>query len=72
MTFEELLKASANGLPKVNYNGNIGKVTTIKDNGRYRGCAVNFFGKSYDDWFHDSDETDKRSKYMRDLTVIPD
>lgn len=70
MTFEELLRACGNNgrLPEVVYNGKIGKVTTIRDNGLLKGCSVNL-GKDYDDWFHDSESTDKRSKYMRDLTL---
>jgi hypothetical protein len=68
MKFEDLLKACASGLPIVYYNGNKGQVTTIKDNGRYKGCAVNF-GKNYDEWFHDVESEDKRSKYMKDLNL---
>ncbi len=74
MTFEELLKASCNGLPEVKTfvavnraTSNIGKVVALKDNGKFKGCAVQFPGLDYDIWFTDSNETDKRSRYMYHL-----
>lgn len=69
MTFEELLQASASGLPKVMYNGVDGRVTVIKDNGSFKGCACRF-KENYDHWFYAADGDDKRSKYMKDLTLI--
>jgi len=74
MTFEELLKASASGLPQVEYNGRIGRVTVIKDHsfkdGGWHGCAVRF-DKDYDEWFDAIPHYDKRRKYMRDLNLKP-
>ncbi len=70
MTFIDLLNACAYGsLPKVKYNNADGAVTTIKDNGKYKGCGVSFPGIYGEVWFWDSPETDKRSRYMRDLTL---
>lgn len=77
MTFQELLKSCSEGeFPTVQYIGeirfaksNIGKVNTVKENGRHKGCAVTFEGLNYSTWFSDSEETDKRTKYMRDLIL---
>jgi hypothetical protein len=70
MTWEELLKASANGiLPKVKRGDVIGQVTTIKARQTTKGCAVDF-GKGYDDWFHAENTGDKRSKYMDELSFV--
>ena len=71
MTFEELLIACSSGkMPKVRtQGGSIGTVCVIKDNGRHKGCAVNFPGIAWDTWFTDSDETDKRTRYMRELSL---
>lgn len=78
MNFSELLIACGSGkMPRVIYTGDnhkkikkgtSGTITTIKDNGRHKGVAVNF-GNDWDDWFHESDDTDKRSLYLRDLTI---
>jgi hypothetical protein len=77
MTFDDLLNSTPNGLPMVKVDhdirgatSRIGKVVVIKDNGRHRGCAVQFPGLNYDTWFSDSEETDARSKYMRQLTLL--
>lgn len=79
MTFEELLIACSCGkMPTVELigkpvkfsNQNLGVVTTIKDNGRHRGVAVKFKDLDYDTWFHDLDDTDKRSRYMRELKIV--
>lgn len=48
----------------------IGQVVTIKNNGRNFGCSVKFEVPDYDVWFTDSQDTDKRTKYMRELTLI--
>lgn len=77
MNFEELLKASADGLPEVKSSveirfskSSIGKVTLIKDNGRWKGCAVQFPGHNYDTWFEDNPAgTDGRKHYMHQLTL---
>lgn len=48
-----------------------GVVEVIKHNIHgHKGCAVRFPGHSYDTWFHDSEDTDRRSNYMRDLELI--
>lgn len=72
MTTKELLIACGSGvMPKVkNEVFGIGQVTTIKDNDRYIGCAVKFESPNYDIWFWDSNETDKRTKYMRELSLL--
>jgi hypothetical protein len=70
MTSLELLKACSIGsFPTVSHNGNIGRVTTIKDNGKFKGCGVTFPDIPYEVWFLDLDESDKRRKYMRDLIL---
>ncbi len=71
LTFEDVLKACAGGnMPKVvTEKGTVGIVTTIKDNGRYKGIAVKLWGMDYDLWFHESDSSDKRSRYIRDLKL---
>jgi len=77
MNLEQLLTASAKGLPMVKSNtmikgatSDIGKVVVIKDNGRFKGCAVQFPGLNYDTWFtDDSNGTDKRSHYMHELKL---
>ncbi len=78
MKFEEILKACSSGkLPKVLSSCPIkyaqsakGTVTTIKANGKHSGVGVTFEGLDYELWFHDSDDTDKRTRYLRDLTLI--
>ncbi len=48
----------------------IGIVQELKIlNEKNRGCGVKFPGLNYNTWFHDSDGTDKRTKYMRDLEI---
>jgi hypothetical protein len=77
MTFTELLIACSCGkMPFVtckfvprHATSAAGVVTTIKDNGRWKGCAVQFPGINYDTWFADSDAPDRRSHYMRDLIL---
>lgn len=69
MTFEELLKECANGkMPKVIYNGKICQVVTIKNGDGYYGVGVNI-GNKWVDWFHAEIGTDKRKKYMSELTI---
>lgn len=71
MTFEELLKACSKGkMPMVldPVKNRIGYVTTIKDNGKHKGCAVAFH-THYDEWFWDSTENDKRRQYLRNLEL---
>ncbi len=76
MSFEELLKASINGLPEVIANNpkkpghfSSGKVTVIKDSNGYKGCAVSFPGISYDTWFYADTVADKRCRYMAELKL---
>jgi hypothetical protein len=48
----------------------VGNVTTIKDNGKYKGVGITFVnGPNYEVWFWDSGDTDKRTRYMRDLVL---
>lgn len=74
MTFIELLTSCSKGtLPLVLHEKfGVGCVTTIKhqsDGSKFKGCAVRFYSIPYDTWFSDSDDTDKRSKYMRELIL---
>lgn len=77
MTLLELLAASSKGFRMVKasvpINGatsNEGFVVLMKDNGRFKGCAVQFPGLTYDTWFGDEPTgTDKRSHYMHELTL---
>lgn len=72
MTFKEILRACASGeMPCVETkDGTMGQVVTIKSNGRHKGIAVYFSGVGCDTWFTDSDDTDNRTKYMRDLRLV--
>jgi len=70
MTFKELLQQCANGeMPKVLYNGKVCQVVTIKNGDGYNGVGVNT-GNNYTDWFHAESGTDKRKKYMSELSVV--
>jgi hypothetical protein len=71
MTFEEVLKACAIGeMPKVKDSvGRVGQVITIKNGDGYHGIAVLFDDQNWADWFRAGDDTDRRRKYMRDLTL---
>lgn len=77
MTFNELLISLSSGhFPRVNSSikhrhaeSSSGVVTTIKDSHGYRGCAVRFDGMTYDTWFYDDPGTDKRMRYMDQLTI---
>lgn len=73
MTFKELLTKSAElgEFPRVFYpEHGPGTITVLKNNRSYKGCGVQFDSLNYDKWFWDSDEADKRTKYMRDLTFL--
>ena len=35
-----------------------------------KGCGVLFDGEKYEQWFHNSDETDGRRHYMRNLKLL--
>jgi hypothetical protein len=75
MKFEEVLKACAGGsLPKVRTTDGLeGHITVIKDHNNVRGVEVVIPSiPSYKGvrWYWDSDETDKRRNYMRDLMII--
>lgn len=70
MTFEELLKQCADGkMPQVLYNGKICQVVTIKNGDGYFGVGVNI-GNKWVDWFHAENGTDKRKKYMSELSPL--
>lgn len=82
ITVKEVLMRSQTGvLPKVRAKvdvrkdvkaGEVGQVVVVKQyttNSGYLGIAVSFT-KNFDVWFHESDETDKRTAYMRDLEFI--
>lgn len=79
MTFKELLIACGAGeMPMVeasetpkNAKSNIGQVLNIKFRDPYTGCGVLFPGLNYLVWFNADDGTDKRSRYMRKLTLLP-
>lgn len=79
MTYEQLLKKVGEGkmpevktLVKIKYaTSDVGRVTTIKDNGRHRGIAVRFPGCDWDTWFHDNTEgSDKRTLYLHQLQIV--
>lgn len=71
MTFDDLFTYKR--MPCVDHPAlGFGRVTVIKDKAdgsNFRGCAVRFDNMNYDVWFHDSTDTDKRSKYLRELTI---
>lgn len=72
MTFEELLKACANGkMPRVS-NGQIsGQISVIKQCNEHFGCAVDFDnGPGYSVWYHAISGNDHRKNYMRDLSIV--
>jgi hypothetical protein len=72
MTIADVLQSLAcqsGKMPQVITNsGVVGQVTTIKDNGKHRGIGVQFPDLNYETWFNDSNDTDKRFRYMRDLS----
>ncbi len=82
LTFEELLKACSSGeMPQVfvddtirGASSNVGTVVCIKkqnvSNWHTQGCAVHFPGMKYTIWFNAVTETDKRSRYMAELTLL--
>lgn len=75
MTVKDLLKEAGSGeMPSVIdvTTRETGRVTCIKSNDNYRGCEVKFPLKNWNVWYHDSEEKDKRSRYMRDLVFITD
>jgi hypothetical protein len=74
---QELLQACGTGfMPRVRRGTRIGTVQAIKlpssrNNAKqHNGCAVLFDGENYEVWYHNSDETDKRRVYMRDLEIV--
>lgn len=77
MTFEELLISCGSGrMPTVKSTkpikgatSNIGTVIAIKFDKHYKGCAVQFPGKHYDDFFHAVKYTDGKRKYLSDLVL---
>ena len=70
LTFNDVCTSIIDGrMPQVKYKGQLGQVVVIKDNGRYKGIAVDF-GKGYDEFFHDEFSEDKRSKYINQLELI--
>lgn len=78
MNFEELLKACADGMVEVRTTrpikystSDVGRVTILKQNSRWKGCAIQFPPFNYDHWFGDEPTaTDKRSHYMHELEFI--
>lgn len=80
MTIEQLLKACSSGnMPRVRIEtpvrhstAHTGIVTTIKQSADcegHTGCAVRFDGMKYDSWFHAKTGTDKRTRYMSELSL---
>lgn len=77
LIMDDLLKNMAGGnfkvrskVPIQGATSNIGIVQEVKIlNEKNKGCGVSFPGLNYNTWFHDSDGTDKRTKYMRDLEI---
>ncbi len=75
--FEDILKACLSGkMPRVQSSEPIkftnetkGTVTTIKANAKHCGVGVTFDGLNYELWFTESDDTDKRTRYIRQLTL---
>lgn len=78
MTFQEILYACGQGyMPRVKVEkplspnaSRYGEVIGIKNGDGFEGVIVNFPGMSCNTWFHAEDGTDKRKKYMKDLTLI--
>lgn len=74
MTFKKILQTiGATGhLPWFRTKkGEVGPLVTIKTNHTWRGVGISLNGRDkYDTWFHDSDETDQRRHYIRDLELI--
>lgn len=78
MTFDEILKSCSSGkLPRVTTNIEVpytshvtGTITTIKQNSRHCGVGVTFDGLAYEVWHHDSKDNDKRSRYIRNLSLL--
>ncbi len=77
MTWDDLLTAVVReyyqpSLPTVRNkkDGRIGTITVIKNNGKFKGCAVQYLDQEYDVWFYAEPGTDKRSKYMEDLELF--
>lgn len=77
MTMQELLTACGSGeMPRVTYANELagvrtGTVQVIKTQAvGNNGCGVLFDGEKYEQWFHNSDETDGRRYYMRSLKLL--
>ncbi len=52
---------------------NVGTIQEMRFKGeKHHGIGVRFPGHDYCTWFYDSDETDKRKHYMRDLLPLKD
>lgn len=72
MTFKELLIQTGlqEQMPEVFHPKNgTGRVTCIKHDGKFHGCAVQFYSLPYESFVHESTATDERRLYLRDLTV---
>ncbi len=71
MTFKELIEfiQEHEQFPEVRHNQlGVGKVVLLSEgNDHTLGCGVQFSKRQWKDWFWDSDKSDKRTKYMRDL-----
>jgi len=76
MNMQDILNAAAAGNFTVEVNhdiqhatSRIGTVQEIRIFGeKNKEVGVFFPGTKWNTWFHESDETDKRKHYMRDLT----
>lgn len=69
MNWEELLQACATGLPYVEsivmvdgILGRRGKVTTVKDDGKFKGCGILWDGQRWETWYYSAEDTTRRRK----------
>lgn len=75
--YEEILKAcTENTMPKVKCNENVkdfanktGKVVALINIETSKGVRVNF-GNGPNIYFEDSQEIDKKRRFLRDLTIV--
>lgn len=79
MNWDELLQACPTGLPYVEsivmVDGILhrrGKVTNVKDDSNYKGCAVRWDAMSWDTWYYADPGTDRRMRYMNQVKISED